>query len=80
MEEGFLLMNLSNCKGEEYYYIEWLRNNNKKREQIHPMCLHTVEKYQKVESINTQNDYKTTSKKWTDEKKTDLFFVFCKCV
>ena len=63
MEEGFLLMNLSNCKGEEYYYIELLWNNNKKREQTHPMCLHTVEKYQKVESINTQNDYKTTSKK-----------------
>ena len=30
--------------------------------------------------INTQNEYKTTSKKQTDKKKTDLFFVFCKCV
>ena len=42
------------------------------------MRLHTAEKYEKVESINTQNDYKTANKKWTDKKKTDLFFVFCK--
>ena len=33
------------------------------------MCLHIVEKYEKVESINTQNDYKTTSKKWANKKK-----------
>ena len=32
-----------------------------------------------MESINAQNDYKT-SKKLTDKKKIDLFFVFCKCV
>ena len=51
-----------------------------KKEETHPVCLHTVEKYGKVENVNTQNDYKTTSKKWLDKKKTDLFFVFCKCV
>ena len=34
----------------------------KKREQTHPVCLHTAEKYEKVESINTQNGYKTASK------------------
>ena len=34
-----------------------------KREQTHPVCLHTIEKYKKVESVNMQNDYKTTSKK-----------------
>ena len=28
-----------------------------------------VEKYKKMESVNTQNDYETTSKKWTDKKK-----------
>ena len=28
-----------------------------------------MEKYEKVESINIQNDYETTSKKWTDKKK-----------
>ena len=39
-----------------------------------------MEKYKKVENDNTQNDYETTSKTLTDKKKTDLFFVFCKCV
>ena len=73
MEEGFVLMNLST------YYIEWLRNNNQK-EKTHPLCLHTKEKDVKVEGIDTQNDYETTSTKWTDKKKTDLFFAFCKCV
>ena len=34
-----------------------------KREQAHPTCLHAVEKYGKVESVNTQNDYATSSKK-----------------
>ena len=34
-----------------------------KREQTHPAYLHAVEKYVKVENINAQNDYKTTSKK-----------------
>ena len=33
-----------------------------RRVQIHPMYLHAVEKYEKVESVNTQNDYETTSK------------------
>ena len=28
-----------------------------KREQTHPVCLHAVEKYRKV---NTQNDYETS--------------------
>ena len=49
-----------------------------KREQTHPVYLQ-VQKYEKVENVNTQNDYET-SKKWTDKKKTDLIFVFCKCV
>ena len=44
------------------------------------MYLQEVQKYEKVESVNTLNDYETTSKKWTDKKKTDLIFVFCKCV
>ena len=34
-----------------------------KREQTHPVCSHEVERYEKVQNINTQNDYKTTSKK-----------------
>ena len=37
----------------------------------HPVCLHAVEKYKKVETINRQDDYET-SKKWTDKNKTKL--------
>ena len=37
-----------------------------------------MEKYENVESVNTQNEYKTTSKIWTGKKKIDLFFGFCK--
>ena len=36
--------------------------------------------YEKLENVNTQNDYEATSKKSTYKKKTDFFFVFCKCV
>ena len=42
------------------------------------MCLHAVGKYEKVGSVNTQNDYETVSKNWTDKKKIKLFCVFCK--
>ena len=51
-----------------------------KTEQAHPVCLQKLQKYEKVESVNTQNDHETTSQKWTDKKETDLIFVFCKCV
>ena len=34
------------------------------------MCLHAVEKYEKLEAVNTQNNYEMTSKKWTDNKQT----------
>ena len=51
-----------------------------KRQQTHPVYLHAVEKYKKVESVNTKNDLETTSKKWTGKKKTNLFCVFCKCL
>ena len=33
-----------------------------------------------MEIPNTQNDYETMSKKWTDKKKTNLFCEFCKSV
>ena len=39
-----------------------------------------MEKYEKLENVNIQNDYETTSKKWTDKRKTDLFFMFRKYV
>ena len=29
------------------------------RKQTHPLCLHAVGKYGKVENINSQNDYET---------------------
>ena len=51
-----------------------------KKEQTHPVYLHRVEKYKKVESVNTLNDYKAAIKKWTDKKKTKLFCMFCKTV
>ena len=34
-----------------------------KRKQIHPVCLYAVEKYEKVENVNTQDDKVTASKK-----------------
>ena len=34
-----------------------------KREHTHPLCLHAMEEYEKVKSVNTQNDYETTIKK-----------------
>ena len=43
-----------------------------KIEQTHPVCIHTAEKNVKVESLNTLNYYETTSKKWTEKKKTKL--------
>ena len=46
--------------------MEWLLNNNQK--DTDTSRVYTVEKYVKVESINTQNNYKTTSKKWRDKK------------
>ena len=42
-----------------------------KREQTYHVCLHATEKYEKVESVNTQNDYETASKNWTDKNETD---------
>ena len=43
-----------------------------KRKQTHPVSLLAVEKYEKVESINKQNYYETTSKKWAAKKETNL--------
>ena len=39
--------------------------------------LHALEKYEKVENVDTQYDYKITSKKMNRYKKPDLLFVFC---
>ena len=45
-----------NTRGGVHCYIEWFLNN-KKREHIHSACLHAVEMFKNVESVNTQNDY-----------------------
>ena len=37
-------------------YVE-IAEQQAKRGQTHPVCLNAVEKYKKVESVNTQNDY-----------------------
>ena len=63
MEEGFVLMNLSKCKRWRALLHRVIAKQQQKREQTHPVCLHAVEKYEKVESLNTQKDYETTSKK-----------------
>ena len=42
------------------------------------MSVYTQIKYEKVESINTQNDYETTSKKSTEKKKTTYSVCFIK--
>ena len=31
------------------------------REQTHPVCLHAMEKYEKMENIGTKNNYETMS-------------------
>ena len=63
MGEGFILMNLSKYKRWRALLYIVTAKQQSKREQTHPVCLHAVEKCEKVESVNTQNDYETTSKK-----------------
>ena len=70
-------MNLSQYKKWRALLHTVIVKEHTKREQPHPVCSHTVEKYKKVENVNTQNDYERR-KKSTDKKKADLFFVF-KC-
>ena len=73
-------MNLSHYKRWTVLLYRVIVKEQSKREQTHPECIHAVEKYEKLENINTQNDYETRSKKSTDKKKKNLFFVFCKFV
>ena len=55
-------MNLSKYKRRRALLHTVIAKQQSKREQTHPVCLHKVESYEKLESINTQN-YETTSKK-----------------
>ena len=56
-------MNLSKYKRWRALLHRAIAKQQAKREQTHPVCLHAVEKYEKVEIVNTQTDYETTSKK-----------------
>ena len=56
-------MNLSQYKTWRTLLHRVITKQQLKREQTHPVCLHAVEKNGKAESVDTQNDYATTSKK-----------------
>ena len=49
-----------------------------REEQTHPVRSHEVKMNEKMESLNIQTDYETSKNEQI--KKTDLLFVFCKCV
>ena len=52
-------MNLSKYKMQRALLHGAFANQQAKREQSHPVCLHAAEKYEKVENVSsTQNDYK----------------------
>ena len=55
-------MNLSKYKRWRSFLHIVIAKQQSKREQTHPVCLHAVEKYEKVESV-IHNDYETMSKK-----------------
>ena len=56
-------MNLSTYNIWRVLLHRLIAKQQPKREQPHPICLHALEKYKKVENVNTQNDYEPMSKK-----------------
>ena len=56
-------MNLSKYKWCRALLHRVIAKQQSKRQQAHPVCSQELKKNEKVESVNTQNDYKTTSKK-----------------
>ena len=56
-------MNLSKYKLSRALLCRVITKQQSKREQAHPVCLQEVQKYKKVESVNTLNDYETLRKK-----------------
>ena len=56
---SFVLLVMQKVQNMESVDIQSDAKQNAKKEQIHPVCLHAIEKHKKVESVNTQNDYKT---------------------
>ena len=55
-------MNLPKYKRLEALLHRVTVKQQAKSEQSDPVCLQALEKYKKVENINTQNNYETTSK------------------
>ena len=53
---GFVSMNLSKHKRWRALLHTVIAKQQVKIEQTHPICLHAVEKYKKVENVNMQND------------------------
>ena len=49
-------MNLSKHKRWRALLHTVIAKQQVKIEQTHPICLHAVEKYKKVENVNMQND------------------------
>ena len=56
-------MNLTKHKRWRVLLPRLIAKQQAEKEQTHSVYLHTVEKYEIVENINTQSDYKTTSKR-----------------
>ena len=79
MEDELVLMNLFKNKRWRALLHWVIAKQQSKKEQAHPVCLQAVEKYEKVDSVNTQNDYETTSKKWADKKKRFILCVVQMC-
>ena len=57
MEEGFVSMNLSKYKWWRTLLHRVVAKKQSKNELTHPVCSHPLEKYEMIESVNTQNDY-----------------------
>ena len=51
-------MNLSKHKRWRAHRV--IAKQQSKGEQTHTVCLHAAEKYEKVASVNKQNDYETS--------------------
>ena len=56
----YILMNLSKYKLWRALLQRVIAKQQSKREQTHPVYLQEVQKYEKVENVNTQNDYETS--------------------
>ena len=64
-------MNLTKHKRWRVLLPRLIAKQQAEKEQTHSVYLHTVDKYENVENINTQSDYKTTSKRWIDKIKAE---------